>query len=123
MATRRPAGLSGLDSLIPPAVDEETAAAEQPAAEPAAPARTRGTATRTAAAGRVGKDKLSGYVPIETLEAVRDVVYRVPGIGMGEFLEEAAKREIRRLEKLHNNGEPFAPRPTGEQLRPGPKVR
>jgi hypothetical protein len=62
-------------------------------------------------------------VPIETLEAVRDVVYRVPGIGMGEFLEEAAKREIRRLEKLHNNGEPFAPRPTGEQLRPGPKVR
>ncbi len=122
MTAKRTAGLGGgLDTLIPDTnVDPEPHA---PASEPATPART-GRGKETPAKGQIGgKEKLSGYVPVELLEACRDVVYRIPGMGMGDFLQEAAIREIRRLEKLHNNGETFPPRPNGQRLAPGPRVR
>ncbi len=114
MTAKRTAGLGGgLDTLIP---------ASDALPEPAAPEPGRGNAATPKGRAR-GKDKLSGYVPVELLEACRDVVYRVPGMGMGDFLQEAAIREIRRLEKVHNNGEPFPPRPNGQPLTPGPRVR
>lgn len=119
MTAKRTAGLGGgLDTLIPATTDPEPPAPET--APPARAGRGEEAHPKTPAGG---KEKLSGYVPVEVLEACRDVVYRVPGMGMGDFLQEAAIREIRRLEKIHNNGEPFPPRPKGQRLTPGPRVR
>ncbi len=116
--TKRRAGLSsspltsGLDTVIPEPAAEPAAAA---ASEPAKPA---GADTTTGA-----KEKLAGYVPKELLESVKDAVSALGSHeddprSLSEFLENAARTELARLQQDRNNGRPF-PRRARRQLVAG----
>ncbi len=119
--TKRRAGLSssaltGLDTVIPePAAEpaEETAAST-----PSAPAKPAGADTTTGA-----KEKLAGYVPKELLESVKDAVAALGSHeddprSLSEFLENAARTELARLQQQRNHGQPF-PRRARRQLVAG----
>lgn len=69
---------------------------------PASPARA---AARPATGGA---SRLSAMVASEVLEAARDAVYVTPGLTLAGLVEEALRRELRRLER--ERGEPFPPR-------------
>ena len=118
--TKRRAGLSssaltGLDTVIPePAV----APAADPDATPSAPVKPAGADTSTGA-----KEKLAGYVPKELLESVKDAVAALGSHeddprSLSEFLENAARTELARLQQQRNDGRPF-PRRARRQLVAG----
>jgi len=113
MPPRRRAGLSssgltgtGLDTVIP--------AGDPPAADPssadpsdAAPASS---STETAAGAR--KEKIAAYVPGELAESVRDAVAALGSHiddprSLSELLESALRREVERLQRERNDGQPF----------------
>lgn len=118
--TKRRAGLSssaltGLDTVIPEPAAEPTAEAASSASAPAKPA---GADTTTGA-----KEKLAGYVPRELLESVKDAVAALGSHeddprSLSEFLENAARTELARLQQQRNNGRPF-PRRARRQLVAG----
>ena len=105
--TKRRSGLSssalaGLDTVIPEAATE-------PAAAPATSTSSKpaGADTTTGA-----KEKLAGYVPKELLESVKDAVSALGSHeddprSLSEFLENAARTELARLQQDRNNGRPF----------------
>ena len=105
--TKRRAGLSssaltGLDTVIPDAAAEPST--------PTGPAKPAGADTTTGA-----KEKLAGYVPKELLESVKDAVAALGSHeddprSLSEFLENAARTELARLQQQRNDGRPFARR-------------
>ena len=104
--------LTGLDTVIPePAVEPAPAAASEPA-------KPTGADTTTGA-----KEKLAGYVPKELLESVKDAVSALGSHeddprSLSEFLENAARTELARLQQDRNDGRPF-PRRARRQLVAG----
>lgn len=124
--TKRRAGLSssaltGLDTVIPEPAAEPAA---EPAGEPAA-ATTARTPTKPVGADTTtgAKEKLAGYVPKELLESVKDAVAALGSHeddprSLSEFLENAARTELARLQQQRNNGRPF-PRRARRQLVAG----
>lgn len=119
--TKRRAGLSssaltGLDTVIPEPAAEPSA--EPVASTPNAPAKPAGADTTSGA-----KEKLAGYVPKELLESVKDAVAALGSHeddprSLSEFLENAARTELARLQQQRNNGRPF-PRRARRQLVAG----
>ena len=115
--TKRRSGLSssaltGLDTVIP------EPAAEPASAAPSEPAKPAGADTTTGA-----KEKLAGYVPKELLESVKDAVSALGSHeddprSLSEFLENAARTELARLQQQRNDGRPF-PRRARRQLVAG----
>ena len=115
--TKRRSGLSssaltGLDTVIP----EPTV--EPAAATPSQPTKPAGADTTTGA-----KEKLAGYVPKELLESVKDAVSALGSHeddprSLSEFLENAARTELARLQQERNSGRPF-PRRARRQLVAG----
>lgn len=104
--------LTGLDTVIP------EPAAEPAAAAPSEPAKPAGVDTTTGT-----KEKLAGYVPKELLESVKDAVSALGSHeddprSLSEFLENAARTELGRLQRERNNGRPF-PRRARRQLVAG----
>ena len=114
--TKRRSGLSssaltGLDTVIPEPV-------AKPAPSPASEPKPTGADTSTGA-----KEKLAGYVPKELLESVKDAVSALGSHeddprSLSEFLENAARTELARLQQQRNNGRPF-PRRARRQLVAG----
>jgi len=104
--------LTGLDTVIP-----------EPAAEPAVtigsgPRKPAGADTTTGA-----KEKIAGYVPAELADSVRDAVTALGSHAddprsLSEFLENAARNELARLQQERNDGRPF-PRRARRQLVAG----
>ncbi len=102
-------GLSGLDAVIPaggPLGD----ATPTPAAPVGATTSER-------------KEKLAGYVPADLVDSVRDAVAALGSHpedprSLSEFLENAARNELARLERERNEGRAF-PRRARRRLVPG----
>ena len=111
--------LTGLDTVIPePAVEPALAAAEPAASIPGPSAKPAGADTTSGA-----KEKLAGYVPKELLESVKDAVSALGSHeddprSLSEFLENAARTELARLQQQRNEGRPF-PRRARRQLVAG----
>ena len=115
--TKRRSGLSssaltGLDTVIPEPTGE---LAPAPPSQPAKPAGADTTAG--------AKEKLAGYVPKELLESVKDAVSALGSHeddprSLSEFLENAARTELARLQQQRNDGRPF-PRRARRQLVAG----
>ena len=105
----------GLDTVIPEPAAEPAA---EPVAAASAPAKPAGADTTSGA-----KEKLAGYVPKELLESVKDAVSALGSHeddprSLSEFLENAARTELARLQQQRNDGRPF-PRRARRQLVAG----
>jgi hypothetical protein len=104
-----------------PATEPVTA----PRGQRPAPAKAKATANATANATASGKAQVSVMID----EAVRDrarAALRLAGFYEGvetfaDFVEGALLREVERLERQYNDGEPIEPRNT--PLRPGRRAR
>lgn len=76
------------------------------------------------AAGVSGKQKLNCRIPFDLADSIRDCVVALSGPPQGltvdAFAEEAFRRELDRLRRSHNSGEPFAKR--AYDPRPGRRV-
>lgn len=98
----------------------------QSAPEPKAKGRAKPTERSRAepAAGVVGKQKLNCRIPFELADSIRDCVVALSGpphgLTVDAFAEEAFRRELDRLRRSHNDGEPFAKRPYDP--KPGRRV-
>lgn len=70
------------------------------------------------------KQKVNARISGALLEEIRDCVVSLSGpphgLTMDEFAEEAYRRELDRLKRSHNSGQPFARRPYNP--RPGRRV-
>jgi hypothetical protein len=64
-------------------------------------------------------------LPVDLIEQVRDVAWALSGpphqLTLNQLAADALRREIRRLEYEHNDGQPFPPRSGG--LRRGRRLR
>ncbi len=99
-------GLSGLDAVIP---------AGAPTGD--------NTPTPAATTTSERKEKLAGYVPADLVDSVRDAVAALGSHpedprSLSEFLENAARNELARLERERNEGRAFPSR-ARRQLVPG----
>lgn len=76
------------------------------------------------APGVSGKQKLNCRIPFELADSIRDCVVALSGpphgLTVDAFAEEAFRREIDRLRRSHNDGEPFDKRPYDP--KPGRRV-
>lgn len=73
------------------------------------------------AAGSEEKARTTFYLPVSLVEAVRDATDALSGpptrATLNSIVEDALRRELARLSRKHNGGEPFPAR--GVELRPG----
>lgn len=96
-----------------PAKPESLRPAPEPKPQRRAKAPERSRAE--AAAGSAGKQKLNCRIPFELADLIRDCVVALSGpphgLTVDAFAEEAFRRELDRLRRSHNSGEPFAKRP------------
>jgi len=114
-------GDNPLDHLIPSsstdATTENTAPQEDLAASPPAarPSRRRRVGKKTR------KTRATFHLPQDLLERARDTVYWLSGpptrLTLTDLVTEALTRELRRLEKAHNDGNRYEER--DEELRGG----
>jgi hypothetical protein len=70
--------------------------------------------------------KLTGLYPPDLAEALRDAVYWLQGpptcLRLAGLLEDAARAELARLQRVHRAGAPFPARPAeAASLPPGPR--
>lgn len=76
------------------------------------------------AAGFSEKQKLSCEIPFDLADSIRDCVVALSGpphgLSLNAFAEEAFRRELDRLRRSQNGGEPFAKRPYDP--KPGRRV-
>lgn len=56
------------------------------------------------------KDRFTTQVSGDTVERVRNAVYGVQGLTLTELTETALRREVAKLERKYNEGEPFPQR-------------
>lgn len=103
--------------------------AEPKAPEPAEPkTQRRANAPERSrarpAAGVSGKQKLNCRIPFELADSIRNCVVALSGpphgLTVDAFAEEAFRRELDRLRRSQNGGEPFAKRPYDP--KPGRRV-
>ena len=114
---KRRAGLSssaltGLDTVIPEASTTPAGAEALPPSKPVGADTTTGS-----------KEKIAGHVPAELADSVRDAVAALGSHpddprSLSEFLENAARHELARLQQDRNDGRPF-PRRARRQLVAG----
>lgn len=82
--------------------------------EPKKPrSKDKASTKKRAQAGSQEAEKVerpSFYVKSGLMERLRDAAYLIPGTTMNSIVIEAIERELRRLEKKHNEGEPFPAR-------------
>lgn len=103
-------------SVLGPNVADSAMTAWQDAGKPAAAPR------RAAKAEPV---RVSFVIAPELLERARNAAYALrvlePPPTLAGLLEDGARHEVEHLERKHNKGRPFAPRPE-RKLRPGRRV-
>jgi hypothetical protein len=98
----------------------------EPAPEPKTQRRAKTPERSRAepAAGVSRKQKLNCRIPFELADSIRDCVVALSGpphgLTVDAFAEEAFRRELDRLRRSHNGGEPFAKRPYDP--KPGRRV-
>ena len=63
------------------------------------------------------KERLTVHVPVDLIDRVKNAVYWTPGVTLAGLSEEGLTKAVQRLEKKHNDGEPFPKRK--EELRGG----
>jgi len=123
-ASRRPAStpdpqaLASLSGTAPRLT--RTADVDPVLSRGSAPVESRPAAVQPAAPKQV---KFAGYIHPDVAEEVKDAVSALGGNWtIGSLMEEALTREIKRLAKEHNGGDPFPAR-TSAKLRVGRRIQ